>query len=1205
MVHCLKGDNSMEQINSVSYWEKRFSEGDWDKYDGESQSTFFAQLTIENIPAWLRSELAQSEYDILDYGCAEGTGTSYLAKRLPASHFIGVDISQTAIDKAKANYPYCSFEVIKPNDVLEEYDVVYSSNTLEHVEKPMEDMKRLLGCSRKYAILLLPFEDESNHSEHFHIFDADFFPSRIDNYALVFFRIIDCSDLKTPYWNGKQILVIYKNDTSGSRSISVQELYEYNIKDLISKKHQLMHAIEELQNTIVYEQQEKERISTEDKEQIEKNRALIAVKEQDHDAEIQKMQGTIDELREKSEQLHEKIEILLREKEHVVTEDILKEQKHAVAIQEMQGNIDELNSTMEQLHNQIEFLRVEKEKISTDDKDRIERIKTLMATKDQNHAEEIQQLLDKIDGLNATMGKMHDTIEGLQQEKERCFADKGQIDKLKSLIALREQEHAEVIQKMQDHIGELSGLLGEFRVYIGSVETRINNVTETGRALAGIKSFKLVHLISRVRNQWLEGTPNDRRAFYQWIWNHLFRKNNVFNDEYNPVYQMINPLEQINHEMKSWVQAKPIPVLGNTDFGFEEKEVQQVSYHGSFLEEKYDKYDVIVFGVIDYDYRYQRPQQIADYYARVGHRVFYVNANMSSGSEIEIRTLHEVNIISLPIKSIQAIYDLCEREDINEVNKHLEKIIFEFGIRDALMIVDYPSWVENVLYVRAKYGYTLVTDYMDDYTGFITTTSPHLIDMCSKLLKNSDGVIASSQYLYDIAIKHNKAVNLIRNGTEFSHFSSAFGNNGTKKRKVIGYYGAIAEWFNADLIEAAAKKFKDCDIVLIGNVTNTDISKLKYDNVHLLGEKAYGDLPSYLKEFDVCIIPFDDSTDLIKATNPVKFYEYLSAGKKIVSTYIPELVEYQNKYVYLAKNKDEFVDYIECCLQGNDILALPQEAMEFARNNDWSVRVQEFESFATSLFPKVSIIVLCYNQLDYTKKCIESILYNTAYPNYEIMIVDNASTDGTSVYLEEMNRKESRIKIKINEKNRGFAGGNNDGIELTDGEYIVLLNNDTIVTRGWLSSMVKHMRCRPNVGIVGAVTNSIGNEEQIEVEYNSITDMPAFAYGYTSRHMGQQYPHNGVLAMFCVMFSRALVSKIGLLDEHYGMGMFEDDDYSTAAIRAGYELIVPEDVFIHHFGSVSFKKLEDATYKQLFERNKAYFEQKWGTIWMMHHARAK
>ena len=265
---------------------------------------------------------------------------------------------------------------------------------------------------------------------------------------------------------------------------------------------------------------------------------------------------------------------------------------------------------------------------------------------------------------------------------------------------------------------------------------------------------------------------------------------------------------------------------------------------------------------------------------------------------------------------------------------------------------------------------------------------------------------------------------------------------------------------------------------------------------------------------------------------------------------------------------------------------------------------EKFVDESGSLFPRVSVIVLCYNQLEYTKQCVKSVLENTAYPNYELVLVDNASSDGTAEWLATLSGID-KVKTVINRENRGFAGGNNDGIKASDGDYFVLLNNDTLVTRGWLTGLVKWVsREDDRVGLAGPVTNSIGNEAMINLGYFKKTGkMPRLAYEYTAANMGNEYPHNGILAMFCVIFSRELTEKIGLLDEGYGVGMFEDDDYSTAAKSAGYRLVMAEDVFVHHYGSVSFKKLEDERYKALFEKNKAYYEKKWNARWKMPHYR--
>ena len=466
----------------------------------------------------------------------------------------------------------------------------------------------------------------------------------------------------------------------------------------------------------------------------------------------------------------------------------------------------------------------------------------------------------------------------------------------------------------------------------------------------------------------------------------------------------------------------------------------------------------------------------------------------------------------------------------------------------------------------------------------------------------SDKVIASSDFLYEYASKHNDNVSIIRNGTEYDYFHEA-ADNKTDRRKIIGYYGAISTWFDMKLVCECAKRFVDTDIVLIGDITNEDTSYKSYPNIKTLGEMPYNKLVDYLKDFDVCIIPFDTSTDLIKATNPVKFYEYLSAGKKIVSTEIPELQPYRDRLCYLENDYDRFNDKIELCLNDEDCLADKQEMYAFARNNDWDHRFIEYNKEITSLYKKISIVILCYNNLQYTRNCVESILNNTAYPDYEIVLVDNASSDDTASYLKELDSKYENIIIQLNDVNKGFAAGNNDGIRLATGDYIVLLNNDTLVTRGWLSNLIKHFEKDDKLGLLGPVTNSIGNEARINVSYETVDQMPSFAYSYMVEHFNQEYLDVKVLAMYCVMFPRKIVDEVGLLDENYGRGMFEDDDYSYAIQKKGYRITIAEDVFIHHFGSESFNKIDKKELAEIFEENKRYFEEKWNTKWVAHKYR--
>src|ERR1019366_4801858 len=110
-----------------------------------------------------------------------------------------------------------------------------------------------------------------------------------------------------------------------------------------------------------------------------------------------------------------------------------------------------------------------------------------------------------------------------------------------------------------------------------------------------------------------------------------------------------------------------------------------------------------------------------------------------------------------------------------------------------------------------------------------------------------------------------------------------------------------------------------------------------------------------------------------------------------------------------------------------------------------------------------------------TMPCLESIFSKTDYSDFEVIVVDNNSTDGTPLYLEELACREPRLKVVLNTVNRGFSGGNNDALQNAQGDIVVLLNNDTLVTGGWLTRIVETLTGDPSVGMVGPVTNSSGN----------------------------------------------------------------------------------------------------------------------------------
>ena len=179
------------------------------------------------------------------------------------------------------------------------------------------------------------------------------------------------------------------------------------------------------------------------------------------------------------------------------------------------------------------------------------------------------------------------------------------------------------------------------------------------------------------------------------------------------------------------------------------------------------------------------------------------------------------------------------------------------------------------------------------------------------------------------------------------------------------------------------------------------------------------------------------------------------------------------------------------------------------------------------------------------------------------------------------------------EENRGFPAACNAGLAEARGEYLVLLNNDTVVTRGWATALIAHLARDRRLGLVGPVTNAIANEARIDVGYRDLAELPAWARAWARDHDGETFPIP-MLAFFCVVMRREVFAKVGALDERFGTGMFEDGDYNRRVRAAGWEVRCARDAFVHHWQKASFRRLGKDAYFRLFEENRRKYEEKWG-----------
>jgi glycosyltransferase involved in cell wall biosynthesis len=364
--------------------------------------------------------------------------------------------------------------------------------------------------------------------------------------------------------------------------------------------------------------------------------------------------------------------------------------------------------------------------------------------------------------------------------------------------------------------------------------------------------------------------------------------------------------------------------------------------------------DIIVFPIIDWHDRFQRPQQISTRLASHGHRVFYLRSYFWEGTSPTVQPIRS----DLPIFDVQFRLPLPKNTVADQLDEPSKQILLEqievlrkdFNISKAIAFVYLPFWAPLALELQKTYGWRIIYDALDHLGGFSNVTS-HMLEPEVELIQKSDLVLTTSHLLYNEKAGVNKNCILVPNATDFDHFNyspnqlpedvAAIG------KPIIGYYGAIADWFDTELLVNLASSRPTWNFVLIGRVENTDISLLQQaKNVFLLGEKPYALLPAYLQHFDVCIIPFK-KLPLTEATNPVKLFEFLSAGKSVVATDLDEL-RYYRKFVRLASSVEEWLRAIELALEDYSP-AHVEERLRFARQNTWEERMLSIEDAIQSL----------------------------------------------------------------------------------------------------------------------------------------------------------------------------------------------------------------------------------------------------------------
>ena len=242
--------------------------------------------------------------------------------------------------------------------------------------------------------------------------------------------------------------------------------------------------------------------------------------------------------------------------------------------------------------------------------------------------------------------------------------------------------------------------------------------------------------------------------------------------------------------------------------------------------------------------------------------------------------------------------------------------------------------------------------------------------------------------------------------------------------------------------------------------------------------------------------------------------------------------------------------------------------------------------------PEFSVVIPAYKNLALTQRCVESIYAAAGRRTFEVVVVDNASGDGTLQWLRDEAGVRRDFVVVSNATNAGFAGGVNAGARVSRGTNIIICNNDVAVTDGWLDRLGEDFDADPRLAIVSPVTNYVGEGPQLEAAALDATYETRKDFGrLAASRDGPILPVVDRLVFFCVAVRRSVFDSLGGLSEDFGLGNFEDDDFCVRARMSGATLAVDPRVFVYHQGSATWSAAK-ISHTEWMERNRGIYLEK-------------
>lgn len=360
---------------------------------------------------------------------------------------------------------------------------------------------------------------------------------------------------------------------------------------------------------------------------------------------------------------------------------------------------------------------------------------------------------------------------------------------------------------------------------------------------------------------------------------------------------------------------------------------------------------IVCFSTQSWEGFWTRKKYFMQYFAEDGNTVYYVDPIRSLGGYLRDGREHRANLIRTTIEPVSERFFVVKPSSwipLHETIPPLKWLAYELvarRIRRHARVDRFVVWVYSPDFAEAVRHFprrTVVYDVVDDFRHYPGVDAQRVAARENKLLLASDIIATSSRNLYQRFSSMYRNVVFVPNGVHSDAFARARASDIPADlarvregfERVVGYVGAIAPWIDFDMLEAAFAALSEVAFVFVGWSTGEQERRrlASWSNVFLLGEKSRDEVPRYVAHFDVCIIPFLVN-ELTVSVNPLKAYEYLAAGKPVVSSALPE-IEHLRDVVTFVRSREEFVSALRREIDGS-ARADVEERMRAAREYDW------------------------------------------------------------------------------------------------------------------------------------------------------------------------------------------------------------------------------------------------------------------------------